>query len=339
MKLFFSVICLILVISVHASSRSVQRFSSIGDLALESGDTLYDCSVGYRTFGILNADRSNAILYCTWYMGKSADLEGSLGPGGYPDTTKYFVIAVDALCDGVSSSPSNSRRQPGEMFPGITIHDMVESQYRMVKKEFGIIQLYGIVGGSMGGMQVFEWLVSYPTFMKKAAATVGTPQLTVYNKQGLTILRTIIEYGRKYSISELDQSALYSMSFAMLLRTPEFINKNNSQEKLDSYLNSFRKDSIRSERFLDLRYQLDAMLKHNIYRNENNDIAATVKKIKAKILLIVATKDLTVNSDPAVQFANAAKASIIELTNDCGHLAPGCEQKRTSEAMLSFFNN
>lgn len=334
-KLFF----LLVIIVSAGSSRSIQQYSSIGDLALEGGDTLYDCSVGYRTFGILNKEKSNAILYCTWYMGTSGDIERSIGAEGYPDSLKYFVIAVDALCDGVSSSPSNSVRQPGEKYPAITIHDMVVSQYRMVLKEFGIAQLHGIVGGSMGGMQVFEWLVSYPTFMKKAAATVGSPQLSSYNKQGFSVLKTIIEYGKKYSISELDQSALYSMTFALLLRTPEYINKQIPPEKFEAYRHSFRKDSIRSARFTDLRYQLEAMLKHNIYRNDNNDIASTVSKIKAKVLLIVSTNDLTVNPDPAVQFAKAANATIVRLTNDCGHLAPGCEQKRTSEAMLNFFTH
>jgi homoserine O-acetyltransferase len=338
MRLIRATIVLLMVMVPLASSRSVQRYSSIGDLSLENGGVIYDCIVGYRTFGVLNRERSNAILYCTWYMGKSEDLERGLGEGGYPDTTKYFVIAVDALCDGISSSPSNSPRQPGESFPAISIRDMVESQYRMVRKEFGITQLHGIIGGSMGGMQMFEWVVSYPEFMRKAVATVGSPRMTIYNKQGLTILKTIIDYGRKYSISDLDRSALYSMTFAMLLRTPEHINAKIPHEEFEQYLRSFRKDSISSTRSLDLRYQLEAMIAHNIYRNDRNDIAATVRTIKAKILLIVATKDLTVHPDPAIQFAKAANAEIIQLTNDCGHLAPGCEQKRTNEAVLTFLD-
>ena len=337
MGMIHKLIVLLMMTVTLSFSRSVQRYSSIGDLPLENGGVLYDCIVGYRTFGVLNQERSNGILYCTWYMGKSEDLERGLGEGGYPDTTKYFVIAVDALCDGISSSPSNSLRQPGDSFPVISIHDMVESQYRMVRKEFGITQLHGIIGGSMGGMQMFEWIVSYPEFMRKAVATVGSPRLTIYNKQGLTILKTIIDYGRKYSISDLDRSALYSMTFAMLLRTPEYINAKIPHEEFEQYLRTFRKDSIPSSRFLDLRYQLEAMIAHNIYRNDRNDIDAIVRKIKAKILLIVATNDLTVHPDPALQFAKAANAEIIQLTNDCGHLAPGCEQKRTNEAILSFF--
>ncbi len=338
MGLMRKLIVLLIMTVVLSFSRSVQRYSNIGDLQLENGGVLSDCIVGYRTFGVLNQERSNGILYCTWYMGKSEDLERGLGEGGYPDTTKYFVIAVDALCDGISSSPSNSLRQPGDSFPVISIHDMVESQYRMVRKEFGITQLHGIIGGSMGGMQMFEWIVSYPEFMRKAVATVGSPRLTIYNKQGFTILKTIIDYGRKYSISDLDRSALYSMTFAMLLRTPEYINAKIPHEEFEQYLRTFSKDSIPSSRFLDLRYQLEAMIAHNIYRNDRNDIAAAVSKIKAKILLIVATHDLTVHPDPAVEFAKATKAEIILLSNDCGHLAPGCEQKRTNEAILTFLD-
>lgn len=333
------VLLLIVLICSSSDARSIQRYSRIGDLPLESGDTLYECSVGYRTFGTLNKERSNAILYCTWYMGTSADIERSVGSGGYPDTLQFFVIVVDALSNGVSSSPSNSKRQSGGKFPSITIHDMVVSQYRMVKKEFGISQLHGIVGGSMGGMQVFEWLVSFPEFMKKGAATVGSPRLTSYNRLLCSTLLKIIEDGKKYSVSEQDLSALYSMTFALVLRTPELVNKEVPREQFEHYLEKFRQNPHSAERLTDLSCQLRAMIGHNIYRHDGDDIAATAARIKAQVLLIVATNDLAVHPDPAVQFANAAKAKLIQLTNDCGHLAPGCEQKRTSEAINSFFKD
>ncbi len=333
------VVLLTVLICSLSDARSIQRYSRIGDLPLESGDTLYECSVGFRTFGTLNKERSNAILYCTWYMGTSADIERSVGGDGYPDTLQFFVIVADALSNGVSSSPSNSTRQPGERFPTISMHDMVVSQYRMVKKEFGIAQLHGIVGGSMGGMQVFEWLVSFPEFMKKGAATVGSPRLTSYNRLLYSTLLKIIEDGNKYAVSEQDRSALYSMTFALVLRTPELVNKDVPREQFEQYLGKFRQNPHSAERLTDLSYQLRAMLGHNIYRHDTDDIALTVARIKAKILLIVATNDLAVHPDPAVQFASAAKAEIIQLTNDCGHLAPGCEQKRTSEAINSFFGD
>ena len=337
MKQLYIIIILTALCLSATFPNSRQQYSSIGHLPLQSGDTLYDCSVGYRTFGVLNKDKSNAILFCTWYMGNSADLQELIGNNSFVDSTKYFVIAVDALGDGVSSSPSNSFRQPREKFPFFTIRDMVTSQYLMVKKEFGIQQLHGIIGGSMGGMQVFEWIVAYPNYMKNAVAYVGTPQLSSYNRLFFTVLKKIITNGKKYSMSEIDQSELYSMTFALVLRTPEFINKEVTMEKYQEYIRSFALDTIHTERFTDLSHQLNAMINHNIFQYDDNIVSSTIRRIKTKLLLIVSSNDLTVNSQPAIQFGKMIDAKIIQLTNDCGHLGPGCEFERCSREIHLFF--
>lgn len=323
--------------SAVAAPRSIQQYSAIGDLPLENGDTLRECVVGFRTFGSLNADRSNAILYCTWYMGKSADLEGSIGPDNDADSTRFFIIAVDALGDGVSSSPSNSHRQPGDAFPSITIGDMVESQYRMVTKQFGITRLYGVLGGSMGGMQVFEWAVAHPAFIRKAVATVGTPRTGSYGRLTFSVLSSLIDDARTYNIPNEELSRLYNMAFAMVLRTPERISREHPAEKGNDYLQSFRTNSIAPERFLDLRRQLDAIMRHDVYRHHGGSITETVKHLPA-MFLIVGERDLTVPPHDAQEFAAAAGCPILVLTNDCGHLAPGCEQARTTAAIRAFFS-
>lgn len=327
---------LLLVSCSAAAPQSVQRYSRIGDLPLENNDTLYDCIVGYRTFGTLNADRSNAVLMCTWYMGTSADLAANIGPDKDIDSAHFFIIAVDALGDGVSSSPSNSSRQPGDRFPAITIGDMVESQYRMVRKEFGITQLYGVIGGSMGGMQVFEWAVAHPSFIRKAAATVATPRTGSYGRLTFSVLSSLIDDARTYNIPNAEVSRLYNMAFAIVLRTPGMIAREHPAEKGEEYLNSFRRNTITPERFLDLRRQLDAIMRHDVYRHHGGSVAETVKKLPA-MFLIVGEKDLTIPPEEAIIFAEAAQCPILILSNDCGHLSPGCEHARSSAALRDFF--
>ena len=73
------------------------------------------------------------------------------------DSTRYFVILVDAIGDGVSSSPSNSKAQPLMKFPDITIRDMVESEHRLATEVLHLTHLRAVMGLSMGGMQTFEW--------------------------------------------------------------------------------------------------------------------------------------------------------------------------------------
>ena len=107
-----------------------QQFAALGDFKLRSGAVIHDFRSGYRTFGQLNAAKSNAILWPTWLGGKTQDLVQFIGPDKVVDGTKYFVVLVDAIGDGVSTSPSNSKTQARLGFPEFTIRDMVESEHR-----------------------------------------------------------------------------------------------------------------------------------------------------------------------------------------------------------------
>jgi len=147
-----------------------QQVALIGDLILASGETLLDCRIGYRTFGTLTADRSNIVVMLTWFTGTTGDLSELVGPGRLVDSSSYYVIAIDALGNGVSSSPSNSTRQPRMHFPKVSVADMVRSQYELLTRVLLIDHVKAVVGASMGGMQAFEWQVAYPSFMDKTVA-------------------------------------------------------------------------------------------------------------------------------------------------------------------------
>src|SRR3954453_5381929 len=109
---------LLLCLTVRAQD---QQFASLGDFKLGSGEVIRDCRIGYRTFGTLNADKSNVVLFTTWAGGTTEQLKSNIGPGRVVDSTKFFVVAVDALGNGVSSSPSNSKLQPRMSFPKFTL--------------------------------------------------------------------------------------------------------------------------------------------------------------------------------------------------------------------------
>src|ERR1700733_5395038 len=118
------------------------KFASLGDFRLESGEVIRDCRIGYRTFGKLNADASNAILIPTWANGTTDQLQHSIGPkNGVVDYAEYFVVLVDALANGVSSSPSNSNAQSRMKFPKITVRDMVNNQHQVLTGTLGLKHL------------------------------------------------------------------------------------------------------------------------------------------------------------------------------------------------------
>jgi len=148
-------------------------------LTLDCGRHLAGITVAYRSYGTLNADRSNAILIChpltcDQYVAETQPVTGkpgwwdaAVGPGKPVDTDRYFVLCANVLggCMGSTGPASPHDERPyepwGTEFPAVTIQDMVRAQKRLVD-HFGIARLFAVVGGSMGGMQVLAWAALYP---------------------------------------------------------------------------------------------------------------------------------------------------------------------------------
>jgi homoserine O-acetyltransferase/O-succinyltransferase len=142
----------------------------LGELGLESGETIGDFRQSYVTHGTLDARRSNAILACISLTGTHHRLDFLIGPGKALDTDRYFIVAADAIGNGLTTSPSNSALQPRSRFPRFVLRDMVSAQHRLLTETLGIGSLHAVIGASMGGMQALQWGVSHPSFMKKIAA-------------------------------------------------------------------------------------------------------------------------------------------------------------------------
>src|SRR5262249_45954602 len=89
-----------------------QRFEE-GDLKLESGEVIKDFVISFVIHGTLNEKKSNAILMTSSIAGNHHRIDFLIGPGKPLDTNTYFIIATDAIGNGLSTSPSNSKSQPG----------------------------------------------------------------------------------------------------------------------------------------------------------------------------------------------------------------------------------
>lgn len=146
------------------------RMAELGDLELESGEVIRDYRQSYVTHGKLNGDKSNAVLICASLTGNHHRLDFLVGEGRALDPSRYFIVATDPIGNGLSTSPSNSTRQPGMQFPRFTIRDMVNAQHQLLSAQIGIVSLHAVVGASMGGMQALQWAVSHPGFMRALVA-------------------------------------------------------------------------------------------------------------------------------------------------------------------------
>lgn len=174
------------------------------ELKLESGERIGPITLAYETYGKLNKQKSNAVLIFHALSGdahaagfhkgdeKSGWWENMIGPGKAFDTNKYFIICSNVIggcrgSTGPSSKNPKTNKPYGLNFPIITITDMVNAQ-RYLIDYLGIDCLLSVAGGSMGGMQVLEWLVTYPQRVRSAipiaTTTRHSPQQIAFNEVG-----------------------------------------------------------------------------------------------------------------------------------------------------------
>jgi homoserine O-acetyltransferase/O-succinyltransferase len=174
------------------------------ELVLEGGRRLKNVTIAYETYGTLNKEKSNAILVCHALSGdahvagwQEGDLkpgwwDSIIGPGKCLDTNRYFVICSNVLggCKGTTgpSSINPKTEEPyGLDFPIITIKDIVNLQKNLID-HLRIKQLFSVIGGSMGGMQVLEWCISYPEMVRSAipiaTSPYSSPQQIAFNEVG-----------------------------------------------------------------------------------------------------------------------------------------------------------
>ena len=329
------VACVLL--AAGAARAQEQKFAELGDFKLESGEVIRDCRVGYRTFGALDAGRSNAILFPTWASGTTEQLASNFGPGRLVDTSKYYVVAVDALGNGVSSSPSNSRAQPRMKFPRFTVRDMVNTQRELLTRVLGVRHLRAVVGISMGGMQAFQWAVSYPDFMDKAVSVVGSPRLAPYDLQLWqaqidAIMNDPGWRGGEYALNPA-RAAEYQFG-ALLLTTPAEFNRRMTREKVFEELE--RAKRTRGFDANDKIRQDQAMMALDVSAAFGGSMERAAAAVRARVLVVAATQDHVVTPGPSLEFARLVGAQVVTLEGDCGHLAPGCESQKLNPAVADF---
>jgi len=336
-QLFIGFFVLLMAASAQAPpAAGTQQFANLGNLKLQNGEVIRDCRLGYRTFGQLNDDKSNAVLFPTWFTGRTKDLVELIGPGKLVDSTKYFVVAVDALGDGVSCSPSNSQAQPRMKFPQFGIRDMVESEHELLTRVLHLTHLHAVMGISMGGMQTFQWAVAYPDFMDKAIPIVGSPRLAPYD---LLLWQTMIDaieqnplwkggdYMQQPVPGEVEQISQLALS------TPEHYNQEMTREK---FFASLKKPAENTFDANDRIRQAQAMMGLDVSAPFGGSMEKAAAAVKAPMLIIVDAHDHMVTPGPALDFAKLKGAQTLVLENDCGHLGPGCEQAKVGAAIAEF---
>jgi homoserine O-acetyltransferase len=300
--------------AAHTPQQPPHQSYPEGDLKLESGEAIRDFAISYVTHGTLNAKKSNAILMVTAISGNHHRIDFMIGPGKALDSDKYFIICTDAIANGFSTSPSNSKMQPRMDFPKFTIRDMVQSQYRLVKEKFGIDHVVAVIGPSMGGMQVLQWGVSHPDFMDALVAMVPLAKTPAWTVAVLEASRKAIttdlawNNGNYESPPENGIRLWRDILSLLAARTPDMVSAQfkNGLDVLP-WMAAQETALLKAFDANDWIFQTWAYERHDVGSTPgfDGDTAKALASIRAKTLILTGTKDLL---NPEFEPIEAGKA-------------------------------
>ncbi len=306
------------------------KYFDFDKLALDSGETLRPVRLAYETYGRLNADRSNAILVCHALSGdahaagkhaahsrKTGWYDIAIGPGKTFDTNKYFVICSNVIggCKG-STGPSSTNPRTGKpyglSFPLVTMGDMAKAQKKLVE-HLGIRKLFCVAGGSMGGMQVLEWLLRFPESVHSAMVLECTakqyPMAMSFHHVGReSILKDPNWQGGNYYGKAIPKQGL---SVARQVSHVTYLSHDTFSRKFGRK----RKDAHGNGRKFGVRYEVQSYLDYNgksfVKRFDANSYLYITQAIDDFDLTAGGTKDLA-----DVFIGVKAKVLLVSVTSD-----------------------
>ncbi len=253
------------------------QYASFAELPLDSGLMLAPVTIAYETYGHLNADGSNAILILHALSGDAHVAgyhEGSaragwwdimVGPGKAFDTERYFVICSNVIggCRG-SSGPSSLDPETGSpyglRFPVVTLPDMVRAQ-KLLLDRLGISRLLSVCGGSMGGMQALQWVVTYPEMVASCIPIACThkhsPMQIAFNEVGRqAIMRDPNWRGGDYYGGEGPDAGL---TVARMIGHVTYLSDESMRDKFGRRL---RQKEVFGYDFASVDFEVESYLKH-----------------------------------------------------------------------------
>jgi homoserine O-acetyltransferase/O-succinyltransferase len=298
-----------------------------------------DCRIGYRTFGSLNAARDNAVVMPTWLYGVSGDLTpffaSQPSKQRLVDTSRFFGVALDALGNGVSSSPSNSRAQPATDFPQFTTADMVEAEYRVVTEVLHLKHLHAVVGLSMGGEQTYMWASLHPEFFDLAVPIIATPRLTTFDlvtKQVMleTIVRDPAYQNGKYTVEP--ELKLANLLGDLVVTSPDYRNQTTPRVQFEMFVR--KSESPISMDANDRVWQIRAVMAHDVIGDR--PLEEVAKASPQHYLIIVSALDRMVNPKPSLAWAAAKGAPTYISQGACAHIIMDCDAAAVSALVQKF---
>ena len=289
------------------------------DFSLQCGHVLPKAEIVYQTYGELNPEGSNVVLYPTSYGAQHSDVDWLVRTGGILDPTTWYVIMPNMFGNGLSTSPSNCEiaKQPGFYF---THYDNVRAQAALLDS-LGIEQLALVYGWSMGAQQGYHWGALYPERVERLAALCGTAKTTDHNRIFLYSLRAALQGDPTWNGEQFEGIPekgfhTFTQIYASWAASQAYYRAKPylawGYESLEDYLLRSWEASYRRRDPHNLLAMIETWLRCNVGDNSvyGGDYVAAMGAITAKTLVMPATTDLYFTPDDC-----EAEAELISNSN------------------------
>ena len=326
-------------------NQNINHFA-IDNLSLQCGITLSKANLVYKTYGKLNKDKSNVILYPTSYGAQHQDIEWSIESDSILNPSQYFIIIPNMFGNGLSTSPSNhpdcKLAESGFYFTHL---DNVRAQKQLL--DFWEIEKLALVyGWSMGAQQAYHWGALYPDRVVRIAAICGTAKTTDHNKIFLQSLRTALTADPTWNGTEFEGipdrgftafARIYASWAASQAYYREGLYYQFGYKSLEDYLTRGWEANYRKKNPLNYLAAIDTWLHCDVSNNDlyQGDYPKALKSIRAKTLVMPATTDLYFTPEDCQAEANLIPdAKYLPIPSIWGHRAGNPYQNSEDERFI-----
>jgi homoserine O-acetyltransferase len=307
--------------AASAARADTQTFLAY-DFRFENGSVLPELRVAYETHGNLEPGRDNAILLVHGTSGDRHAFDPVIGPGKTFDTNKYFVITVDAIGGGESSSPRDGL---GQDFPRYTIRDMMQAQHALVTRGLELSTLRAVGGSSMGSFVGLEWGIHHPEMVRSLILLVPSPKAEANFQLTVDLLTSVIALdpeweGGRYTHNPVQGLRLAGMLYYPWVVSAAYLDRIPAQQLAKELERNARSYASWDANSLVFRYA--ASRAHDIAAPFSGDMTAALSQILAPTLILPSASDRLLGLDGARRIRDGVKhADYIEIPSDLGHSA------------------
>lgn len=316
----------------------------LGDWPVQSGGTISDARIVWKSHGVLAPARDNAILYSTSYSAQHPDLEWLIGPDGVLDPTRWFIVIPDMFGNGLSSSPSNTPEYP----PLVTPWDNVQAQRRLLAEVFGIERLACVYGWSMGAQQAYHWAALLPDAVARIVVNCGSARTAVHNRVFLAGLMATLEAapehlgGGRFSAEPAAALRAFGRIYAGWGVSQDFYRAGlhlsaTGAPDLDGFLHAEWEARFARRRAADLYAQLRTWDAADISANPlyGGDLPRALAAIEARVLLLPGATDLYFRvADNEAELPHLCHAELRPIPSIWGHRAGNPVQNPEDAAFI-----